>query len=132
MSGPRFVRDRRFGQRDFFGRELAIMLRGLMRLTDIALPRSPTHTTLTKPFYAHFAQFLSSLAFDKKTTALRRSFLVPTFVYRHRFIFFLVIRMPVSYTLVQSSNYSIWRCLLPLFGDRSKMRLAFVPPECKR
>jgi hypothetical protein len=28
-----------------------------------------------KPFCAHFAQFLSSLAFDKKTSALRRSFL---------------------------------------------------------
>ena len=27
--GPRFVRDRRLGQRDFFGRELAIMLRDL-------------------------------------------------------------------------------------------------------
>ena len=50
-----------------------------------------------KPFCAHFAQFLSSLAFDKKTSALRRSFLVPTFVYRHRFISLLVIRMPVSY-----------------------------------
>ena len=48
-----------------------------------------------KPFRAHFAQFLSSLAFDKKTSALRRSFLVPTFVYRHRFISLLVIRMPV-------------------------------------
>ena len=48
-------------------------------------------------FCAHFAQFLSSLAFDKKTSALRRSFLVPTFVYRHRFISLLVIRMPVSY-----------------------------------
>jgi hypothetical protein len=53
---------------------------------------------LTKPFRAHFAQFLSSLAFDKKTTALRRSFLVPTFVYHHRFISRLVIGMPVSYT----------------------------------
>jgi hypothetical protein len=52
---------------------------------------------LTKPFRAHFAQFLSSLAFDKKTSTLRRSFLVPTFVYRHRFISRLVIRMPVSY-----------------------------------
>jgi hypothetical protein len=61
-----------------------------------ALPRSPTYATWTKPFCAHFAQFLSSLAFDKKTTALRRSFLVPTFVYRHRSISHLVIRMPVS------------------------------------
>jgi len=51
---------------------------------------------LTKPFCAHFAQFLSSLAFDKKATALRRSFLVPTFVYRHRPISHLLIRMPVS------------------------------------
>ena len=66
-------------------------------MTDIALPRSPTYTTITKPFCAHFAQFLSSLAFDKKTSALRRSFLVPTFVYRHRFISLLVIRRPVSY-----------------------------------
>jgi hypothetical protein len=47
---------------------------------------SSTYTTFTKPFCAHFAQFLSSLAFDKKTGALQGSFLVPTFVYRHRFI----------------------------------------------
>jgi hypothetical protein len=76
MFGPRFVRDRRLGQRDF-----SAILAGW---PDIALPRSPTYTTLTKPFCAHFAEFLSSLAFDKKTTALRRPFLVPTFVYRHR------------------------------------------------
>ena len=67
------------------------------RARRLALPRSPTYTTFKKPFYAHFSQFLSSLAFDKKTSALRRSFLVPTFVYRHRFISLLVIRMPISY-----------------------------------
>jgi hypothetical protein len=66
------------------------------RARRLALPRSSTYTTITKPFCAHFAQFLSSLAFDKKTSALRRSFLVPTFVYRHRFISLLVIRMPVA------------------------------------
>jgi hypothetical protein len=49
--------------------------------------RLATFTTL---FRAHFAQFLSSLAFDKKTSALHRSFLVPTFVYGHCFVSLLV------------------------------------------
>jgi hypothetical protein len=63
---------------------------------DRTLPYRVPHLHHLDEFCAHFAQFLSSLAFDKKTTALRRPFLEPTFVYRHRSISHLVIRMPVS------------------------------------
>ena len=41
MFGPRFVRDRRPGRRDFFGRELAIMLRDLIRMTGHCLTAFP-------------------------------------------------------------------------------------------